>query len=246
MKHLAPSILAFCGLLPCACAQSPDEIAEMRKEIEALKQTQRMILGELQAMRELIARGQNNQPAVLNLKESPVLGSKDAKITIVEYSDYQCGFCARHFRSTLPKLADEYIKAGKVKYVLRNFPLESIHPKALKAAAAALCAGEQGKYWEMHRQLFSNPAMLDLEHMPKHAEAVQMDAARFTRCLEGEKYVAQVRREIEEGRNLGVEGTPTFFIGLSGNDPAKFTATRTLVGAQPYEAFKAAVDSMLN
>ena len=246
MKHLAPSILAFCGLLPCACAQSPDEIAEMRKEIDALRQTQRMILGELQAMRELIARGQNRQPAVLNLKDSPVLGSKDAKVTIVEYSDYQCGFCARHFRSTLPKLNDEYIKAGKVKYILRNFPLESIHPKALKAAAAALCAGEQGKYWEMHRQLFSNPSMLDLEHMPKHAEAIQIDAARFSRCLDGEKYVVQVRREMEEGRTLGVEGTPTFFIGLSGNDPAKFTASRNVVGAQPYEAFKAAIDSMLN
>jgi protein-disulfide isomerase len=97
---------------------------------------------------------------VLNLKGDPFKGEKNAKVTLVEFSDYQCPFCARHVRATLPPLESEYIATGKIKYVFRNFPIASIHPLAFKAHEAANCSGEQDKYWEMHDRLFANSKAL--------------------------------------------------------------------------------------
>lgn len=197
----------------------------------------------LGAIVPLAACAQQSQIS-LDISASPFLGNKDAKVTVVEYSDYQCGYCARHFQTTLPMLKEYFIETGKIKYVLRNFPLESIHPQALKAAAAALCANEQQKYWEMHHRLFANPAQVDMRYMPEHAAAVRMDGIKFSRCLESEKYVPQVRRELQEGQQIGVEGTPTFLIGKSG-DPKKFVPTQSLIGAQPFAAFKQIIDALI-
>jgi protein-disulfide isomerase len=191
----------------------------------------------------LVACGQENRLS-LDISASPFMGNKDAKVTIVEYSDYQCGHCARHFQTTFPMLKEHFIETGKLKYVLRNFPLESIHPQALKAAAAALCANEQQKYWEMHHRLFANPAQVDMRYMPEHAAAIRMDGVKFSRCLESEKYVSQVRRELQEGQQIGVEGTPTFLIGKTG-DPKKFVPTESLIGAQPFAAFKQIIDALI-
>jgi protein-disulfide isomerase len=202
--------------------------------------TFRSILPALFAL-SLTACAQN---LTLDLTASPYMGSKDAKVTVVEYSDYQCGYCARHVQNTLPLLKEHFIDTGKVKYVLRNFPLESIHPQALKAAAAALCAGDQRKYWQMHHRLFANPSQVDMRYMREHASAIGIDGIRFARCLESEKYVEQVKREFAEGQKAGVDGTPSFFIGRTG-DPKSFAPAETLVGAQPFLAFKQIIDGLL-
>jgi protein-disulfide isomerase len=107
---------------------------------------------------------------VLSVDGAPSMGNGDAKVTLIEFSDYQCSFCGRHFSQTLPRLMTEYVKTGKVKYVLRDFPLEPIHPLAFKAAEAARCASDQGKYWEMHDRLFSNQQALGPKDLPRHAE----------------------------------------------------------------------------
>jgi len=184
-------------------------------------------------------------PTIVSIEGGATKGNKDAKVTLVEFTDYQCPFCSRHLRDTLPQIDNDYVKTGKIRYVLREFPLEAIHPLAFKAAEAANCSGEQGKYWEMHDRLFANQNALAAQELPGHAEAVGLDAAKFKACLESGKYVAKVRKDLAEAQKAGVSGTPTFFVGLTDPKSSEIKAVRKIVGAQNYAVFKAAIDSLL-
>src|SRR5206468_2296125 len=133
--------------------------AELKKEIMALSDTVKAMQKDLQDIKALLQRG-GPPPApenvVLDLGNNPFKGQKTAPLTMVEFTDYQCPFCGRYARETYAQIEKEYIATGKVKYVLLDLPLESIHKFAFKAAQVANCAGEQGKYWEMHDRLFAN------------------------------------------------------------------------------------------
>jgi len=166
------------------------------------------------------------------------LGSPDAPITIVEFSDYQCPYCLRHFQQTMPQLKKEYIDTGKVRYVFKDFPL-SFHEKAVPAALAAECAGEQGKYWEMHDKLFGEQSRWVKESKPtdvykEFAKELGLDTKQFNECLDSQKYADEIMADMKEGRDAGVQGTPAFFIN-----------GQFLSGAQPYEVFKQVIDKML-
>src|SRR5262249_51887994 len=130
---------------------------------------------------------------------------------------------------------------------LRNFPLEQLHPLALKAAEAAECAGDQGKYWEMHERLFKNQNLLDAKEMPAHALVLGLDGDKFKQCFEGGKFTAKVKADQTDGTKLNVTGTPTFFFGyLDEKDPSKLKAIKKLSGAQPLAAFADILDNLLN
>lgn len=129
--------------------------------------------------------------------------------------------------------------------MIRDFPLESIHPYAFKAAEASHCANEQGKYWEMHDRLFANQKALGIKELPKHAEALGMDATKFQQCLDSGKYAARIRKDLTEGQKLGVTGTPGFFLGITEPNGTDLKAVRKIVGAQPYAAFQSAIESLL-
>ena len=146
----------------------------------------------------------------------------------------------------MPQIEREYIKTGKLKYVARDFPLESIHPLAFKAAEAAHCAGEQGKYWEMHSRLFENQRALSLKDLPQHAQALGLDAPKFQQCLESGKYASRIRKDLADGQKAGITGTPGFFLGVTEPNDPKVKALRVLKGAQPYASFKDAIDSLLS
>jgi protein-disulfide isomerase len=167
-------------------------------------------------------------------------------VTVVEFSDYQCPFCGRHARETLPQIDEAYIKTGKVKYVFRDFPLERIHPDAIKAAEAARCAGESGKYWEMHDRLFGNQKALGVKDLVLHAQALGVDGPAFEQCLDGAKYATQVRQALSEGRRAGVRATPTSFIGLTQPNDGKITAAAVLQGAQSFADFQEAIEKLLS
>jgi protein-disulfide isomerase len=177
---------------------------------------------------------------------APFLGERNAKVTLVEFSDYQCPFCGRHFAQAWPRIVTEYVRTGKVKYVFRNFPIESIHPKAFKAAAAAHCAGDQGKYWEMHDRLFANQAALDPADLTSHAGAVGLDVPAFQRCLDTGKYAGSIRADLADGQEAGVTGTPSFFLGLTEPNASTLTAVSRIVGARPYPVFKEAIEGLLS
>ena len=228
--------------------QSTEELKSLRKELEALKQGQITIQKELQEIKNLLGGRQappQPQDVVLNVDDHPYKGDKNTKLTLIEFSDYQCPFCSRHFRETLPQIESDYIKTGKVKYVFRNLPIESIHKEAFKAAEAANCAGEQGKYWEMHDRLFANQNALGLKDLSKHAETLGLDLPKFQQCLDSGREAAKIRKDMADGQKAGVQGTPTFFLGLTEPNGTEVKALRMITGAQPYNNFKEAIESLL-
>lgn len=155
--------------------------------------------------------------------DDPFLGNKDAKVTIIEFTDYQCPFCARA-RPTIKKILDNY--GDQVKYVLRDFPL-SFHPQAQKAAEAAQCAGDQDKYWEYSDKLWENIKALSVPDLKKYAGQLKLNQGEFDKCLDSNKYAAEVKKDMAAGSKAGVTGTPSFFIN-----------GQMLTGARPYEQFE--------
>ena len=155
---------------------------------------------------------------------------------MVEFSDYQCPFCKRHFSTVFPLIKKEYIATGKLKYVFRDFPIASLHPKAKKGHEAAYCAGEQDKYWEMHDTLFQNSKDFSVSALNRYARGIGLDGDRFSNCLQNGKYASRIEKEIAEGTKAEVRGTPSFFIGPSGSG-GKITGTMVR-GAQPVAKFR--------
>lgn len=162
----------------------------------------------------------------------PARGPEKAPVTIVEFSDFQCPFCKRYVDETLPLILATY--GDRVRYVFRDFPVAELHPQAQKAAEAAQCAAEQGKFWEYHDRLFQNQGALDLPALEASAKALGLNEAAFASCLEGGKYAQAVQKDFADGRSYGVTGSPTFFIN-----------GRKLVGAQPYPTFQKLIDDSL-
>jgi protein-disulfide isomerase len=223
---------------------SREEFEALKAEIETLKQQLQELTRAAQARGG--AAPEAFKGALVTVDGAAIHGRQDARVTIVEFSDYQCVFCGRHSRDTFPEIDREYIQTGRLRYVVRDFPIESMHPQALKAHEAAHCAGEQGKHWAMHEKLFSNQRAMSASDLTAHAQSLGLDMPRFEKCLAGGQYAAKIRRSFEEGQRLGVRGTPTFFIGLTEANSSKIKATRRIVGAQPYAAFKAAIDELLS
>jgi len=175
-----------------------------------------------------------SQRLQVSADDDPVKGSKDAPVTIIEFSDFQCPYCGRFYQQTLPLIEENYIKTGKVKIVYRDFPL-SFHQYAQKAAEAAECAHEQGKFWEYHDKLFENQNALDVASLKQYASELGLDAQKFNDCLDSGKKASEVQKDFNDGSMYGVSGTPTFFInGIP------------LVGAQPYSVFEQIINQELS
>ncbi len=187
------------------------------------------------------------QPVRISQDNDPIRGDPNAPITIIEFSDFQCPFCARFHVETLPSLLEEYIDAGKVNLVYRDFPIQSIHPNALPAAVAAECANEQGKYWEYHDTLFEKQngwSRLDsnavISTFSQYATDVGLEQQQFDSCLGSGKYLEEVQGDLSDGRDYDITGTPGFFIG---NDEIGFVKIN---GAQPFESFQKVIDAQLD
>lgn len=179
---------------------------------------------------------QPSAPTKIDLGDAPFKGNANAPVTIVEFSDFQCPFCGSFFQATLPSIEKDYVATGKAKFVYKNFPL-SFHPNAQPAALAAECAKEQGKFWEMHDLLFSNQEALSRTKYTDFAKQLGLDVTKFDSCVDSSKYLNNVNADFSQGQTAGVSGTPSFFIG---NDKKGYTL---VVGAQPYAAFKSALDA---
>lgn len=167
-----------------------------------------------------------------------VKGPKNAKVTIAEFTDYQCPFCEQYYTQTEQQLLKDYVDSGKVQYVIHDYPL-SFHPNAKPGALAARCAGEQGKYWDMHAQLFGNQNewvnMADAKpKFSEYAGKLGLNVTQFNACVTSGKYNNQIDADETFGSSVSVSGTPTFYIN-----------GKQLVGAQPYSAFQTELDAAL-
>ncbi len=175
--------------------------------------------------------------------DDPVLGDKNAPVTIIEFSDFQCPFCARFYLQTEKQIIDEYVDTGKVKFVYRDFPLNSIHPDAQPAAEAAECADEQGKFWEYHNILFEKQDewVGNAEIMlKKYASDLKLDTKKFNDCLDSNKYASEVNKDATDAVASGGQGTP-YFVFLDKNGDV----TGVVSGAQQFPAFKSAIEKTL-
>ena len=160
----------------------------------------------------------------------PVRGPAAAPVTIIEYSDFQCPFCAR-VNPTLDRIRQAY--GDKVRVVFKDFPLPN-HAEAPKAAEAAHCAGDQGRFWEMHDRIFANQQAMQVPALKQHAASLGLDAGTFDQCLESGKHASRVADNLKAGEALGVSSTPTLYVN-----------GRPVLGAQPFEYFKTVIDEEL-
>ena len=218
-----------------------EEIKTLREDMTAVKKD----LAEIKKLLQSAIKGRAQRPtkttAEVSLADRPALGSENAPVTMVEFSDYQCPFCRRFATTVFQTIKRDYIDTGKVRYVFRDFPLSNIHPQALKAHESAHCAREQNKYWEMHDLLFQDQKKLPSQEMAQFAEQVGLDVDTFKHCLDSGKYGPSIENDIADGSKAGVRGTPSFVIGKSGDGK---TITGTLVrGAQPLARFKQAIEA---
>jgi protein-disulfide isomerase len=173
--------------------------------------------------------------------DDAALGNPNAPVTIIEFSDFQCPFCRKFWKETLPQIKKDYLLTGKAKFVYRDFPLVQIHPGATPAAEGAECAEEQGKFWEMHDAIFeeqgkqgSGTIQFTADDVKKWAAKIGLNTSKFNQCLDSGKYKQEVDKDMADGSAAGVTGTPAVFVN-----------GRLIVGAQPFAAFKAVIDEEL-
>lgn len=239
----------FILLLPLSImADEADDAPMSRKEGRA-------ILQELKGIRQLLERiekqgrlgaGKTAKPVssglkTLKVKNNPVFGDKNAPLTLVEVSDYQCPFCKRFFDNTLALLKKKYVDTGKVKLVFKDLPL-AFHKQAKDAALAGHCAGDQGKYWQMHDKMFANPKKLDKPFLKEYAQAMDLDMGAYQKCMDSKKYYKQIEADVAEVNAIGITGTPSFVVGKSAGDKVTGPYIR---GAQPFASFQRHIDQEL-
>jgi protein-disulfide isomerase len=182
-------------------------------------------------------------PFVLTVGSAAMKGSPDAKVALIEFSDFQCPFCGQHAHGAYLDIQREFVDTGKLRYIVVNMPIESLHPLAMKAAEAGQCAGDQGKYWEMHDRLFASQA-LNPSDLTSYARALGLDQMNFRSCLDGGKMAARVAEDVAQGHRLGITGTPAFFIGeIDGSGNVR--VTERITGARPYPVFQKALERLL-
>ena len=251
--HLA-ALLAFALLaaaLPAA-ASDRDELSAIRADLETLRKNQEQTQADVAAIRKLLegARAQQRQaafpPTPIDLGTAPIRGSADASLVLVEFSDFQCPFCRRHAQGVLPELLKNYVDTGKVRYAMKQFPLASLHPQAELAAQAALCAQDQGKYWEFHDALFSWSGEITPEALAQRAAELGMQKDTFAACVKDGRKAKAMAEDRALGQKLGVQGTPNFFLGkIDPAHPGQVTLVQRIPGAVGYPVFSAAIDALL-
>lgn len=176
----------------------------------------------------------------VTIGDSPVLGDPDAPITVYEFSDFECPFCARAFDGLVSDLEDSsYMRDGQVKLVYKQFPLNSIHPRAQKAAEASLCAYDQGEFWNYHDTLFANQQALSVTQLKQYAADLGLDTAEFNDCLDSGEKASQVSDELTEGQANGIRGTPGFIVVNEDGDSISVS------GAVPFANLESAINQLL-
>ena len=175
------------------------------------------------------------------LAGAPILGDRKAKVALIQYADFECPFCAEFARTSWPELKKQYVDTGRLLAVFRQLPLQS-HPHSREAAATALCAEEQGKFWEMHDRLFEKQKSLKETVGVAAASELGLDKTAFSKCLKSAELM--IDRDLQLASRFGLAATPSFLMGRVQPD-GTVKVERTMVGAPPLSDFQAAVDELM-
>jgi protein-disulfide isomerase len=237
--------------------------AELRKEIEQLRQEQRSLEKDISEMKTMVLRLLTQMPSPqqaqqqgglpplnvagveFDIGDNLVLGKESAKLVIVEFSDYECPYCGRYVRETFPEIQKQYVDKGLIRYVVIDNPLTQIHPLAAKAAEAAHCAGNTGKFWEAREAIMADQQSLN--DLSGYARKLNLNVEQFEDCLKSDKYKSAVSGNAALTGKIGISGVPAFIIGTADSkNPSKITGISAIRGAVPLENFKRELDAALN
>ena len=231
-----------------AFASDSEDLKALTKQIEALtKQVSAMhddvgnLSNRLEKIEAMVPKKKKPTLVSVNLDDAQVMGNKDAKLGILEFTDFQCPFCSHFYQDVLPNLKKSYIDSGEVSFAVRNYPL-SFHPHAMNAAIAMRCVREQDKaaFWDMSEELFSHQDKLGKDFYTNLAKQQDLNLAQFKSCQDDPAQKQAIEKELKYAETVGVSGTPTFFVGhVKGN---QLVDAVRLEGAQPYTVFAEVID----
>ena len=245
-------LILYMSLTACTVTKTPrsdwasDELfvqlSELRQEIKIVKKDLSELSETVRQLKEKKVKGQKNTGLQLNLKGTYPLGNEKAKVAIVEFTDYQCPFCLKHNNKTLPLIKKQYIDSGKIKYIVKDYPL-GFHNLALSAALSTRCAGKQGKYWDMHDLIFANQRALKENVFTTFAAQLSLDMTLFAECLKDTAMKGLIENDMTEAEAIGVQGTPAFFLGKVKDN--RLVKVKALYGAQSFKSFSRVLDSLI-
>jgi protein-disulfide isomerase len=233
LQMIGVALVALVIVAAPACAQT-SEIEALRLELAAVKE-------DLANLRTTLGRPR----PIVDLDGAPQKGNPDVQVALVEFSDYECPFCIRHFRETMPLIEKNYLATGKILYAFRDFPIDELHPQAVKAHEAAQCGLAQGKFWEMHTALFGPPSQHSVEGLEATAAQAGLDLPTFRECIASGRTTAGIRETTQQAFAFGANGTPSFFIGLIDRATNQVKVTRAMSGALPFAQFAQALEAAL-
>jgi len=248
---MRPAICLLVVGLTCTPTYAQETKPQDLSLLQTIQAQQQQIISQLADIKQLLAANAAARPApqppalpsALPTHDEAFRGETDAPVAIIEYADFECPYCGQYEREVYPQISTDYVQTGKVRYLYRDLPLP-MHPHALGAARAARCAGEQGKFWEMHDSLFAKQNAIRDVDMPGRAQEVGLDTGTFSECLSSDRYTDEINKSAAEAQKMGIEGTPTFFIGKI--DPkGEVTNLKMIIGARPYDDFKSAIEDSL-
>ena len=228
----------------------PATLESLQQQVEELKVVQGQLVEEIQELKRLVQELNPIHPVAAipeappvisqNIRGEPFRGSAEARVAILEYSDFNCSFCNRFATNVYPQLERDYIRTGKVKYLFRDLP-DKLDPDSLVKAQAARCAGEQDRFWEAHDRFFANPAPLlkNSGATEQFAQALHLDVEKVQQCLQSGRYAGPIARITADAKRFGLHGTPSFLIGRLSENGEVIWATKIVHGADTYEDFRA-------
>jgi protein-disulfide isomerase len=248
LRSLGILALALSATVGAAASQpDKDELKTLKDQVAQLNAQQLQILASLDELKKMVkGPGQPalKPPPTMSVAGEPFKGEPAARVAIIEYADFQCPFCRRFESQVYPGLRENYIRTGKLKYFHRDMPL-AFHQGALPAARAVHCASDQGKYWEMHDSLLGDAASLTPADIDERAGKLGMNVSELDKCISSDRFADIIQRGVSEASAMQVSGTPTFIIGTLDADGKVMSVKTTVVGASPFESFKAAIDPLL-
>ena len=241
LYRVVPALATVLLATACSDASTNQELAQIRARLDSFAVT-------LTAVTTALSRGSSPtgpDSVTVGSQGAASLGLADAPVTIVEFTDYQCPFCARHASQTLDSLKREYVDPGKVRYVVRDLPLAQLHPMAQRAAVAARCAGVQSAkaYWAYHDGLFEAQKGLSDSTLAELAARLDLDEAAFDACLTSNQFAEVVGQDAAAARAVGLASTPAFVVGKT--LPGDSVTGKVILGAYPFTAFESAIDDLL-
>ena len=255
MRQVMKSTLLICSMFLLNISLfAQDSISDLKEFLEDLQKNQQEMRLEMQEIKSLLSRltlpKTQNAPQPNNVKDiefeigdNPVLGSSRAKLILVEFTDYECSFCSRYVRETFPEILREYVEKDLLRYTVVDQPLP-MHPKAEKAAQAAHCAGDQRKFWEIHKLMMAQQDSLN--DLSFYARSLDLNISNFENCLATEKYKERVNDNMALARRLEITGVPGFVIGLvDTQNPGKVKGISSVRGALPFSSFQKEIESAI-